>query len=181
MKKIMQIKLKVENDTDADLSYLGEIAEKPRYRTYKESWIPTNPDDINNTEWFSPCNHLPHKEENWNHVSQEDKDRMITKYGSLRKADIAYAYEDLKRLQDYFNNRWWMEYFVLIATIGISDDGTNWGTFKIYDSIGGIESDSEKDHKQEIIDDLKHELSYQLKEIGFADNDISTAMSSIQE
>lgn len=80
MKKINNITLKIEMDNDADVSYLGEIAETPRNRHDNEAWIPVDPENPDG-EWFSPYNHLPHKDSNWEHVSQEDKDEVIAKYG----------------------------------------------------------------------------------------------------
>lgn len=46
MKQIEKITMKIEEDLDPDLSYLGELSYKP---TNDKHWIPTNPDDITDT------------------------------------------------------------------------------------------------------------------------------------
>ncbi len=161
MKKINNITLKIEMDNDADVSYLGEIAETPRNRHDNEAWIPVDPENPDG-EWFSPYNHLPHKDSNWEHVSQEDKDEVIAKYGSLRKAAIAYAYQDLKRLQKFYTGHWWMEGIILKASIAISDDGNHWAYDEVVCSLWGVESDGGEDYKATIVKDLSAELEHEL-------------------
>jgi hypothetical protein len=111
------IKVTTETDDYPDISFLGEFAKKPLNRHQNEAWIPTNPDNMGHTIWFSPCNHLPHKKENWAHVSDKDKQKAIEEFGSLRKADVYYAYEDMKRLQAYYADKWNMEIITVTATI----------------------------------------------------------------
>lgn len=181
MKQLLSVVLTKEIDYDPDLSYLGEISDKPKYRHKNEAWIPTRPDNIHNTRWFSPCDHLPHKESNWSHVSDEDKQKVIEKYGSLRKADIAYAYEDLERLLNYNEGRWWMEYYRLTAKIAVSDDGKHWAYDEIDTSLGGIESDGGRDYKNMIIEDLKSELMHDLELWGFERWEIMNSMCAMED
>ena len=175
MKKINKITLKIEIDEDPDVSYLGEIADSQTARKqYNKHWIPVNPKNPDG-EWFSPCNHLPHKESNWDHVSQEDKDKVIAEHGSLRKADIAHAYQDLEHLQNFYAGRWWMEGIILRASITVSDDGIHWAYYEIVCSLWGIESDGGEDYKATIVKDLSAELEHELTLWGFSHDEILNA------
>ena len=182
MKKINNITLKIEIDEDPDVSYLGVIIESPADKKHLrphalndyETWIPVNPKNPDG-EWFSPCNHLPHKDSNWEHVSQEDKNKVIAKYGSLRKADITYAYEDCKRLQNFYAGNWWMEGIILKASIAVSDDGIHWAHDEIVCSLWGIESDGGEDYKATIVKDLSAELEHELTLWGFSHDEILNA------
>ena len=62
MKRITGAKVITTIDDNPDLSFLGEFSRKPLYRHKNEAWIPTDPDNMKHTIWFSPCNHLPHKD-----------------------------------------------------------------------------------------------------------------------
>lgn len=177
MKRITNVKVITTTDDDPDLSFLGEFSRKPLYRHKNEAWIPTDPDNMKHTIWFSPCNHLPHKEENWRHVSEEDKQQVIKEFGSLRKADIHYAYEDMRRLQAYENGKWYMEIIALVVTIQVSEDGTHWATQDLIESIGGIESDGDDEYKNTIINEMKEEMKSQLKSWGFDDDEITNALN----
>jgi hypothetical protein len=106
---------------------------------------------------------------------------VIREYGSLRKADIAYAYQDLERLEALYRNKWWMECYTLTATIEISDDGIHWGTDNLYASMGGIESDSGKDFKQEMVENLKCKMFSELEAYGFQRWEIINEIAQIKE
>jgi len=153
-KRIKSITLEEKVDENPDLSYLGEICETklPKYKPGKY-WIPINPNNLNEG-WFSPCNHLPFKQENWDHVSTEDQLKVIEEYRSLRKAAIHYAYEDLKRLQAYHQGTWWSIGLILTAHVEMSEDGEHWTHEKIWDALRGIDSDAGEDNKKEIVNDL---------------------------
>ena len=169
MKKLIEITFEREIDEYPDLSYLGEIKYQSRkpISENKEAWIPINPNDISEG-WFSPGNHLPHNIRNWDHVQGEARQQIIDKYGSLRKADIAYAYEDLHRLQEYEIMRWWMEIYTLEAHIAVSDDGEHWAHDTIRDCLGGIESNGIlKEYHNEILQDMKMNLMHDLEVWGF--------------
>jgi hypothetical protein len=175
MKKINSITIKTEPDEYPDISYLGEV--RQRKKTGNE--IPTRPDDIKNTEWFEPCNHLPHDINNWRHVSDEEKEKVIKQYGSLRKADIAYAYQDLRRLENFYAGRWWMEVITIRASIAVSDDGEHWAFDGIVMSLGGIESNGSEEYKQEIINDLMSEMKHELELWKFTPEEIEKAMKEL--
>lgn len=179
MKRITEITIKTEFDNDPDMSYLGEITDRKNYDLHRHCLsIPTDPDDINNTKWYMPANHLPHKEEDWKHVSLIEREQIIRQYGSLRKADIHYAYEDLKRLQDYYAGRWWMEGIIVTAKIEVSEDGKNWAHEEVIASLWGIESDMTKDQRSNVIADLKSEVAHDLGIWGFEKDAIAAAMAS---
>lgn len=182
MKKINHITFSVKIDDYPDLSYLGKISTRPTWEKGK-TWIPVDPKNFKNyrnPEWFSPCNHLPHKKENWDHVSEKDKQETIEKYGSLREADIAYAYKDLKRLQQFYAGRWWVESFILRASIAVSDDGKHWAFDEIIVALGGIESDSDSEYKKEITTDLREEMVHELEIWGFPRHEIINAMCEMK-
>jgi hypothetical protein len=182
MKRITKVTIRTEFDESPDLSYLGEITKTRQYDIQRHRLsIPTNPNDMDNTEWYMPENHLPHNEENWKRVSLIEKEQTIREYGSLRKADIHYAYEDLKRLQDYYNQQWWCEGITVTAKIEVSENGKNWAHDEVIASLWGIESDDTKKHKQDIIEDLKSEISHDLKIWGFTEDAIAAAMASATE
>lgn len=179
MKKINDITLKIEPDDNPDVSYLGEIARNQKYRHENEAWIPVDPDNPSG-DWYSPMNHLPHKDSNWAHVDQKTKDEVIARYGSLRKADIAYAYQDLERLQKFNAGSWWMEIITLRASIAVSDDGEHWAYDEVVCSLGGVESDGGEDYKHTIVKDLKSELAHELLVWGFSKEKINNAFSEMK-
>jgi DNA polymerase III alpha subunit len=169
MKKIMSIKTQKQHDNDADLSYLGKF-----HRGNRKSFDMETYDGF----WFTPANHWPHNPKNWNHVSQEDKEKVIKQYGSLKKADWTYARKDRQRLIDYYRDKWSMIGIILKIQVGISEDGKNWGILDIDNSSWGIESDSGEKYFNEVIEDLKHEAIYKLKEIGFTEEEITVALAA---
>jgi hypothetical protein len=182
MKKITSITIKEVINNDPDISYLGEITKTKQYNVHrKQSSIPTDPDNIDDSDWYMPFNHLPHDPNEWKHVSQEEKERVIKEYGSLRKADIAYAYADMERLQNYYEGKWWCIGIVLTARFAVSDDGIHFAYDDMNASLWGIESDINKEQKNQFIDELKHELKQQLLDFGFTEDAIATAMASIKE
>jgi predicted Fe-S protein YdhL (DUF1289 family) len=175
MKKINSITIETEIDEWPDISYLGEV----RQRKETGNEIPTRPDDIKNTEWFKPCNHLPHDIYNWRHASDEEQEKVIKQYGSLRKADIAYAYQDLKRLENFYASQWWMEVITIRASIAVSDDGEHWAFDEIVVSLGGIESDGSKEYKEQIKNDLISEMKHELELWKFRQEEIETKIKEI--
>ncbi len=182
MKKINHITFSVEFDEWPDVSYLGEISTRPTWKK-GEAWIPVDPEnfkDYADPEWFSPCNHLPHNKESWDHVSEKDKQETIKKYGSLREADIAYAYEDLHRLQQFYAGRWWIESFIIRASIAVSDDGEHWAFDEIVVALGGIESDGNEEYKKEIANDMRQEMTHELEIWGFPRHEIMNAMCKMK-
>jgi hypothetical protein len=181
MKRINSITIKEDIDHDPDLSYLGKISWTPTYSKTHKTWIPVEPDRVGKgTEWFSPMNHLPHKKENWSHVSDEDKAKVIATFGSLRKADIAYAYEDCERLVKYQRGDWYMISIRVEAIISVSEDGEHWANYALYESLGGIESDSGDEYIDETKKELLDEMKSQLLEWGFTNEEIDEAMENAE-
>ncbi len=88
---------------------------------------------------------------NWEHVSEEDIQKIIHNYGSIWNACMVYAKQDKERLDAYNRGVWEMIGIKAIATIHIPVDGD---TVKIQtiDSRGlfGIESDSDNGYIQDI-------------------------------
>lgn len=97
---------------------------------------------------------------NWIHVSEEDRQNEIAKYGSIWNACIEYAKQDKERMDAYIRGEWDMIGIKAVATIHIPirDNDTKIQTI---DSgyLWGIESDSDNSHLQEIekerIDEVK--------------------------
>ena len=111
----------------------------------------------------TPEGHYGTDGSNWGHVSEEDKQKVISQYGSIWNACIEYTKQDKKRLDDYNRGVWEMIGIRAVATIHIP---VNDNTVKIQtiDSGGlfGIESDSDDSHIHEIwkdqIDEVKKYL-----------------------
>lgn len=180
MKRIDSIVIKENVDDDPDLSYLGKMYWAPVYNEIHHTWIPVDPEKVRKgTAWFSPMNHLPHNPRNWSHVSEEDKAAVITKYGSLRKADIAYAYEDCERLLAYQRGNWYMISIIVEANISTSKDGECWKTATLLEFCGGIESDSDNEYIEQIKTELLAEMKSQLNDWGFTNKEIDEAMKVI--
>jgi hypothetical protein len=70
-----------------------------------------------------------------------------------------------------------MEIITLVVTIQVSEDGTHWVTQDLVESIGGIESDSDDEYKNMIINEMKEEMKSQLKSWGFDDDEIANALN----
>lgn len=88
---------------------------------------------------------------NWEHVSEEDIQRVINDYGSIWNACIAYTKQDKDRLEAYNRGIWGMIGIKAMATIHIPVDEDN-VKIQIIDSGGlfGIESDSDDNYMQAI-------------------------------
>jgi hypothetical protein len=126
--------------------------------------------------------------ESWAHVSEEDKASVIAKYGSLKAADFQYAKDDLKRVEDYYRDRW--------SYIGVKVEAKIWGKLPIspereavedysiikdtvYDTMYGLESDCPKEIKmweEELTLNVRRDLS----DMGFNMLELDEAFSKIQ-
>lgn len=99
----------------------------------------------------TPEYHYGKNGSNWEHVSEEDIQRIIKNYGSVWNACIAYTKQDKDRLEAYDRGIWEMIGIKAVATIHIPVDED---TIKIQtiDSGGlfGIESDSDDSYIQVI-------------------------------
>jgi len=121
--KAIKIVVKREYDDDPDLSYLDTT---PEYHYGKDGY-------------------------NWNHVSEEDKKKVIEQYDSIWNACIAHAERDKERLDAFFRGAWDMIGITAVATIHIPIDNK---TVKVQTissgGLWGIESDSDEKYLQEI-------------------------------
>ena len=103
---------------------------------------------------------------NWEHISEDDKQKAIIQYGSIWNACEEYAKQDEKRLNDYDRGIYDMIGIVAVATIHIPTDNGSDKSVKIQtiDSGGlwGIESDCDKKYMDDIgreqIDEVKKYL-----------------------
>ncbi len=107
--------------------------------------------------YFKPTNHLPHNPKNWEHCSPDSLAGVIADYGSLEKADIAYAIADWERAESYGKD-WSMLGVVVQAYAG------DW--LIQTDSVWGIESDSDYWKTQAV--DIAKGMYFSLMTEGFA-------------
>lgn len=99
----------------------------------------------------TPEYHYGKNGSNWSHVSEEGRQRIIAKYGSIWNACMAYAKQDKERLDAYNRGVWEMIGIRAVATIHIpADDDTV--KIQTIDSGGlfGIESDSDDSYIHDI-------------------------------
>lgn len=112
--KVVKIEVKRIVDENADLSFLGTT---PEYHYGKNG-------------------------SNWEHVPEEDIQKIVKNYGSIWNACMAYAKHDKERLDAYNRGVWEMIGIRAVATIHIPVDD-NTVKIQTIDSGGlfGIESD----------------------------------------
>jgi hypothetical protein len=154
------MKLYIVSENLLEIKIIPIIVRKPRKRiaTVKRAKavrievkriVDENP-DLSFLE-TTPEHHYGKNGSNWDHVSEEDIQRVINQYGSIWNACIAYAKQDKERLDTYNRGVWEMIGIRAVATIHIPVDGD---TVKIQtiDSGGlfGIESDSDNNYIQDI-------------------------------
>jgi hypothetical protein len=152
----------MERDTDGRFYQKGE----PEYRTYSREY-----------NGIIPTNHIPFNPKDWSHVSRKDKSEVIKKYGSLKNASYAYALEDCRRLEALNNGHW--SYLVLIVETAITTDTGM--SDKVWNTIGGVESDGGKEYFNELIRDLKSENKAELLKMGFAEKEIDESLNDAEE
>lgn len=126
--------------------------------------------------------------EAWNHVSEEDKASTIAKYGSLKAAIYEQAKQDMQRVEDYSNNRWWYISIKVEASIlGIFPETPIYDEIAsesaihdiVYDTMYGIESDCPSDieyWEEELTLNVRRDLS----DMGFSMIELDEAFSKIQ-
>ena len=100
---------------------------------------------------------------NWEHVPEEDIQKIVRQYGSIWNACIAYAKQDKERMGAYNRGDWHMIGIKAVATVHIPINDNN-VKIQTIDSGGlwGIESDSDDDYIKDIgreqISDVKNYL-----------------------
>lgn len=100
----------------------------------------------------TPEYHYGKNGSNWEHVSEEDRQKIIAQYGSIWNACMTYAKNDKERLEAYNRGTWEMIGIKAVATIHIPVDGDNTVKIQTIDSGGlfGIESDEGEDYIKDI-------------------------------
>jgi hypothetical protein len=85
-----------------------------------------------------------------------------------------YALLNYQRMEDYNNNHW--SYLIIrCETFVHTDSGLSDGVF---DTLSSVESDGEKEYLKEIIDELKNNVKYQLKNMGFSEDEINQSVDN---
>lgn len=181
-----------EFDEDPDLSHLGKMKKRllsedrvfidcdtgelfHRDKTSgKQEFVCTTQASIfqfSKGQYWCPGNdHL--SSDNWNHVSEESKAKVLEKHGSLLDAGINYTLEDLKRYDNFHKGRWHMMRCTVsvYATIRVSQyhiQKVRLGS----GSLWGIESDSDESYFNEVETDLRSgALSVALKVLNYSAN-----------
>jgi len=156
-------RLPAEMERDSDGTFVGKG--KPDYRTYNHEY-----------SGIIPANHIPHNPKSWSHVSRKVKSEVIKKYGSLKNADYAYAIEDCRRLENLGST--WNYIIVIVETAITTDTGLH---DRIWNTLGGVESDGGKEYIDEIIHDLKSENKADLLKMGFSEKEIDESLNNAEE
>lgn len=154
LKLDIQIEIKWAIDEyDADLSHLGEFSQKPGpYAIDREARGEAGRGEFR--YWNPGGNHLPPGDmKRWAHVDKKDMRDLIRKHGSLSNVDRFYIEEDYKRHAS-FGNHWHMESCAVTARLG---------TLEAYGSCGGVESDADESHRNEIADECTADAILGLK------------------
>lgn len=169
--RLVSITHSLEDDPCSQMpDYIGHFS-----RTYEPNAIKIDNIKIVNGIWFvSENNKWSHWKEYWQNVDEATKATAIAKHGSLKKAIYNYALEDCKRLVDFYNDKWFYQILTITAKIEITINGSVLST-SIYESLGGIESDSPKDHIDSLITEVMGEMKAQLLKLGFTEADINEA------
>lgn len=174
--ELRQITLvRVPDDDVPCLDYLGEHVPGPdagtidirEHRQVEHDQMP-----------YFKSRHYPHDPNNWSHVSDEEKQRVIAEFGSLENADLQYALQDYDRLLAYYQGDWYMCLVQARAEIRISaPSGATLGEFTL-PSLGGygIESDSRPEYFQERYREEIDQIRPALRELGFTDAAIDAAV-----
>lgn len=177
MKKILAILDVQDVDTDCSISdYLGDFGPVPtgHYFIDRQTGFLKNENgrtvakgssvgvETNTWPCFIPAQHVPHNAKNWSHVTKEVLAQVKAQYGSIRKADYAYALADWQRAEDY--GQGWRYLFIYaeaeVSVGGILQTLRSGG-------LGGIESDSGDSYLEEIVQEQLKELQTILLDFGF--------------
>ncbi len=151
-KRIMKITFKREADDCPDLSYLGE---------YQSS--PGDPDKT-----------IDRKERG--EMGRNEHRYFVAAMSGEETGNPESVEQDYKRSEDY-GNGWYQMYLrfeALVSINGIMQTVTSGG-------IGGVESDSDESHFDEIREEEKDELAGVLQSMGFSEEQITTAFQEAKE
>lgn len=114
----------------------------------------------------------------WSHVSEADKLRVESEFGSVWNACVAYASQDAERLAKFRSDEWWFEGCFAVAEVLYEASP---GCFRLEDlrsaGLWGIESDSGSDYRGSVESDELADLSSHLERFGiYASVDELSAM-----
>ena len=170
--RLISITHNLENDPFQHIpDYIGRFSE-----TYEPNSIKVDdPDKRNGCVWFvSENNKWSRWQEYWADVDEAHKNEAIKKHGSLKAAIYHYAQEDCKRFKDFYNGKWYYLVLTVTAKIEITINGSVLSS-TIYESLGGIESDSSQSYIDEAISEVINIMKTQLLTLGFTEDDINEA------
>ncbi len=175
--RLMSIEMITEDDEYPDASYYGEhfFREEDGYIDISKYRYVSH----NQARYFK-SQYYPYNPKDWAHCSKETIQNVIEEYVSVENACLQYALQDYDRLQDLYNGKW--NYVILCAkaTILLNPDNPNHQTTVEIRSMGcgSIESDSGKDHFNEIYQDEIYSLTDTLQSFGFSEEQIDAAVIS---
>lgn len=137
----------MKNDTDEKMSESVKRAKAIKIEIKRI--VDENP-DLSFLE-TTPEYHYGTDGSSWEHVSEDDRQRIIAQYGSIWNACVAYTKHDKERLDAYNRGIWEMIGIRAVAIIHIPIDD-NTVKIQAIDSGGlfGIESDSGDSYIQDI-------------------------------
>lgn len=145
----MKFVVKWETDESPDLSHLGSFSGRQETGAIRRENV-----DRGQLPWFVPGTSAQEHYEGLITSTRQRSGQLYTEKGARRLA-AQYVLADLHRLETY-GNHWWMVGCIVTFK---TDAGIVLGAA----SLGGIESDSDKAYKAEIIRDLKAEAYGQSK------------------
>jgi hypothetical protein len=189
--KIAKVYIEHVVDDSADTSCLGHYTDSPKevaeacgyaiVREYGKFVVDIDEDTekihLNGNEYryFIPAQHVPHDPKNWDHVSEEDKNKCIAEHGSLKETDEYYAMMDYERMERLEDGDWCYIGIVAMAEIvGESDVIQTIRSGGVY----GIESDSDKEYLIEVEQQELIALSGELIDLGIEEDEIDEAIEN---
>ncbi|MCK6631905.1 MAG: hypothetical protein L6Q31_05970 [Fimbriimonadaceae bacterium] len=103
----------------------------------------------------------------WSHVSEADKLRVESEFGSIWNACLAYSSQDAERLTKFRSDEWWFQGCYAVAEVLYESSP---GCFRLDElrsaGLWGIESDSSSDYLRSVESDELADLSSHLKRFG---------------
>lgn len=127
-------------DEDADLSHLGTFSHEWREGAIVHDAGPGQP------RYFIPAKHIPHDPKQWAGVPKDVQEKVIKRYGSLVKADEAYARDDYNRLAAVARGQW----EPIVISVSVKFDRYDMAERK----KGGLESDAAESFLRQVEDEL---------------------------
>ncbi len=172
--EIARIKIIHEVDYNSRPDYIGKFTNVWETGTISRKLGPRNE---NSSKYFVSHNNVWSKwQEYWRGIEEEDKNEVIKKYGSLKKAMFVWANEDMERLENFYKT-WIYIRITCKATIRITINNNVFAD-NIVDSLGRIEND-DNTHITEIENEIIENIKSDLKRMGFTWTEIDNAFKNI--